>query len=237
MLYLKKEALMRKISLFIITLFSILNINSQTIISPGLNPDIFLGTNPLDQKFENSGYSEEEIHKILEKRYITQAYNPAYIDDFKQDAYLRYNAFDDQMEFVKKETTYYLKKELGRTVNFASLNQLYKVYSISGDLSFFLVHTEGKSSLLAKQSVRFIEAKKATTTYGKDKPASYKRISDELYLALNNTTLVKLPTKKKEFYKTFGSKASEIKSYMKKNKLSYKKVEDLKKVVAHFNTF
>lgn len=224
---------MKKILLFVITLFSILNINSQTTPNPG----IFLGTNPVDQKLEIDGYTEEEVLKILQKRYITKAYNPAYIDNFKQDAYLRYNAFEDQMEFVKDGTIYYVKKELGRKVNFTSLNQFYKVYSINGNLSFFRVHTEGKNSLLAKQSVRFVEPKKSTTTYGKDRRANYKRSSDELYLALNNTTLIKLPTKKKEFYTIFGSKASEIKNYMKKKKLNYKKVKDLKKVIAYFNTF
>ena len=67
------------------------------------------------------------------------------------------------------------------------------------------------------------------------KPADYKRRKDELYIAFDDSGIVEVPSKKKEFYNIFGSNSSAVKSHMKKNKLSHKKVDDLKKVVQFLN--
>lgn len=125
----------------------------------------------------------EELVKIQYKKYLSQDYKPALVDDFKQKAFLRYNIFDDQMEFIKDDNIYYLKKETGRKIRFMD-NTLYKVYPFKGKPQFFFVHRDGKNTLLARQVVKFIEAKKATSGYGSDKPADYKRRKDELYLVL-----------------------------------------------------
>lgn len=177
----------------------------------------------------------DDLKAIQWKKYQSKDYKPAYIDDFKERAYLRYNIFEDQMEFVKDNNIYYLKKDTGRKIRFSD-NTLYKVYGLKGKPQFFLVHIDGKNSLLAKQSVRFVEAKKATSGYDKDKPADYKRRKDVLYLAVEGKGLVEIPSKKKSFYAVFGNHASTVKSYMKEHKLNYKKVKDLTKLVGYMNT-
>ena len=112
---------------------------------------------------------------------------------------------------------------------------MYKVYDFKGELHFLKVHLDGENSLLAKQRVRYIEAKVAKSGYDRARPANYKRLKDELYLILDNK-LIKLSKKgKKDFYKLFGSKATVVKEYMKKNKLGYKSIEDLKKVLQYLN--
>ena len=139
------------------------------------------------------------------------------------------------MENVKDDNIYYLKKDIGRLVRFSD-NTKYTVKELNGDAQFFLVHQDGKNILLAKQTVRFIEAKEPETGYDARKPADYKRRKDELYLAKEGKELVSIPRKKKVFYGIFGDKASDIKSYVKKNKLGYKKAKDLKKIIAYYNT-
>ena len=176
-----------------------------------------------------------DLKLIQYKKYLTKDYKPAYVDDFKQVAYLRYNIHEDQMEFTKDNQVYYLKKDIGRQVRFTNQSK-YKIYGFKGEPQFFLVHEDGKNSLLARQIVKFSESQEPLSGYDRGKPADYKRRKDELYLALQNKGLVKVPTKKKIFHSIFGDHASTMKTYMKKNKLSYKKVDDLKKAVAHFNT-
>jgi hypothetical protein len=61
-------------------------------------------------------------------------------------------------------------------------------------------------------------------------------MKDEYYLALNNKALVKLPKSKKGFMKAFGDKSSKINSYMKENKLGYKKEKDVAKIVSYYNS-
>ena len=176
-----------------------------------------------------------KLERIQFKKYLTQDYKPAFIDDFKQRAYLRYNIYEDQMEFVKDNNIYYLKKDLDRIVRFAD-NTKYAVKELDGETHFFLVHQDGKNQLLAYQTIRFIEAKEPKTGYDVRKPADFKRRKDELYLALDGKNLVSIPRKKKSFFATFGDKSSDIKMYIKKNKLGYKRVKDLKKVLAYYNT-
>lgn len=195
-----------------------------------------LDMSPVGKQFtDDAAYSEEEKRKILIKQYLTPAYNAALIDDFTTLAYLRYNLYNDQMEFVKNENIYYLKKDKGRRVRFTTFNTVYKVYELYGDLEFFLVQVEGKNSLLVKQEARFIEPRKANSTYAQDKKADFKRRKDVYYLALENGEIVKLSTKKKEFPNAFKGKEKEIKAFMKKNKLSSKKLGDMEKVVTYFN--
>ena len=67
---------------------------------------------------------------------------------------------------------------------------MYKIYELDG-LGYFLVHVEGKSSLLVKQSSRFLEPRKATTSYGVDKPADFKRSKDVYYIVFNDESVVK----------------------------------------------
>ena len=228
---------MKRLLLLSITFFVTFTFSGQSIQNaPAFGGIRLLEINAIDKNIKGSEYSEENKIKLLQKKYLSKVYNPAYVDEFKQLAYVKYNIFEDQMEFVKGEHIYFLKKELNRKIRFTTLNITYKAYDLNGDIHFFALHVEGKNSLLVKQSVRFIVAKKATTTYGKDKPADFKRRKDEFYLALNNKDLVLLPTKKKEFFSVFGDKESDVKSYMKKNKLGNKKVEDLVKAVSYFNT-
>lgn len=190
---------------------------------------------PIGRDLDNA-MSADAKRKLLEKQYLTKAYNSALIDKFTTTAFLRYNMYNDQMEFVKDEKIYYMKKEEGRKVRFTTLNTTYKVYELYGDLQFMLVKAEGSNgSLLVKQSVRFIKPEKATSQYTKAKEADFKRRKDEYYLSIGDK-VVKIPSKKKSVPGVFGDKSSQIKDYMKKNKIKPGRVEDLKKLVDYFNT-
>tara|TARA_R110002072_G_scaffold95197_16_gene209853 strand:+ start:12280 stop:12975 length:696 start_codon:yes stop_codon:yes gene_type:complete len=180
--------------------------------------------------------AEKESEELVKKKYLTYSYEIATVDSYDTKAYVRYNIFDDEMEFVKDESIYYLAKEEGRKVHFTASGFTYKVYELNGDLHFFKLLQEGKNSLVAKQGIRYIDAKAALSGYDRAKPANYKKLKDELYLALEDKTLVKLSKKKNQFFSAFGSKESVMKAYMKKNRLNYKNRTDLEKAVAYFNT-
>jgi hypothetical protein len=175
------------------------------------------------------------LKAIQFKKYLSKDFKPAHIDDFDQKAFLRYNIHEDQMEFVKGNNTYYLKKDVGRKVRFDN-NQTYVVHELDGELHFFLAHVDGKNKLLARQIVKFVEARKAETAYDRDKPADYKRKRDELYISVDGKALEEAPRRKKDFYALFGDKASTVKKFMKKNRLGHKKDEDLIKIIEFTNS-
>jgi hypothetical protein len=194
-------------------------------------PQIHLQLKTLDKSALKGSLEMEQ------KKYLVYAYELASVDHYDTKAYVRYNIYEDQMEFVKDKSIYYLTKEVGRSVHFKESNFSYKAFRLKGDLHFFKVHldVEGKNSLIAKQVVKYIDAKVAKSGYDRPRDADYKRRKDELYIAFDKN-VVKVPSSKKEFYSLFGSNSGAIKTYIKKNKLSHKKIDDLKKIVIHSNT-
>ena len=142
------------------------------------------------------------------------------------------------MEFVRENNLYYLVKEIGRKVYFEETKSTFKVYQFNDKLGYYKVMVDGNLSLLAKHRVRYFEPRPAESGYDKDKPAKYKRQKDELYLAVDQRIKVKLSgVKKSDFLSYFGNRSQEMEDFMKNNKLSYKKVEHLAKIIGYYNTF
>ena len=179
----------------------------------------------------------KENAELEKKKYLNYTYDLASVDNYDTKAYVRYNIFNDEMEFVKDESIYYLAKEVGRQVTFINTKDVYRIYDLNGDLHFFKIYVSGKNSLIAKHNIRYVDAKVAVTGYDRDKPANYKRLKDDIYLALGDKKLVDLSSmKKKDFFKVFGDKEAQMKKYAKENKLGSKDIDDLEKLVAYFNT-
>ncbi len=66
-------------------------------------------------------------------------------------------------------------------------------------------------------------------------PPKLGRLKDEIYIAKNNEA-IELPKKKKDILNFFSHKSKEIELFAKKNKLSFKKSEDLIKIINYYNT-
>ena len=100
---------------------------------------------------------------------------------------------------------------------------------------FFEVLVDGEQyKLLSKWSTKI---KKATYNVALDMGTEENKIFkvETLYLA-KKTSLYKLRKNKKRFLANFGDSAKIIEQYVRKHKLSFKKKEDLQKIVAFSNT-
>ena len=60
----------------------------------------------------------KEAVELDKKKYDSYTYDLAKVDEYDTQSYVRYNIFDDEMEFVKDKSIYYLVKEQGRKVIF-----------------------------------------------------------------------------------------------------------------------
>lgn len=181
-------------------------------------------------------YTDREKINILEKQYISEDYLLSRVDNSSWDAYLRFNHYNGQMEFVKDGMIHYLKKEAGRTVEFKDYDLFYRVYKLYGNLDYLLVKVEGKNSFLVRQSSKFIPPMRTRTSYGFQINPKFRRNKDQYYLSTANGELIELSWNKRRFFKAFGEKESKVKEFMTERDLNHKRADDIAMVVEYLNS-
>lgn len=168
-------------------------------------------------------------------RFLTEEYQEAKVDALTDKFYFRYNIFADEMEFIKDGTVYFLSKTENQIINFVNLGRKFTVLNLNGELKYFEINSVGNASLYTKKNVGFIEGKVAKTQFESSKKAKFIEKKDDYFVILNSE-LIKLPKGKKDFYNLFGDKSSNIKTFMKQEKLNRKKIADVIKVFNYYNS-
>jgi hypothetical protein len=153
----------------------------------------------------------------------------------------RYNANQDYMELDRDgKTVFFLPAiEYRFEVIFTDLNISYKAFEHEKlKYKFFkILARKDKAFLLSKEFVKFKPESKPKTNFEVYKPAKFERKKDTYFIKFKDKDMVvELPTKKSKFLKVFGNKASNIKSFLKKERINIKKEKDLIKVFNYFNT-
>jgi len=155
---------------------------------------------------------------------------------------MRYDAYKDVFEVKRAgEIFYFLPKKFDYPVTFIDTKKVYQVFlhekkkkTTSG---FFVVLNKGKNGvLLLKEKINFHEEVKVKSELDKYKPPTLKRATDTFFIGYKNNTSTKLPRNKKGFFNLFSSKSKEVKSFVKKQKLSIKNKEDLIEIFTYYNS-
>ncbi len=184
------------------------------------------------EKVDNSA----AFKKIAPKMYLSTAYLDAKLSGINDVFFLRYNMYRDEMEFTKDGKTLYISKQPGRKIVFKDSKEKYIILNYNDKPRYFITHNEGDNILLTRKVVEYIEPKPANSSYQNDRPADFKRKNDENYIRFKDGSIIELPRNKKKFYNLFKDKSSDIKKYIKKEKLDIKEIEDLEKIVRYYNT-
>jgi hypothetical protein len=158
-------------------------------------------------------------------------------DVLLKDIPLRYNCFDDVLEYRKDNVAYNLKPEDKiKRAEFGGQVFVYKDYEADKGIhkSFFEIFSEGKATLCARFSVKFYKAEDLRG-FADPKPARFDDLSEIYYIFVNNSPAQKVLSYNK-LIKILADKKSEVDSFINKQKLSVKKGEDLKKIVTFYNS-
>ena len=151
---------------------------------------------------------------------------------------LRYNIFNDNIEFMQKSTTYALFAE-PRIVKVLLGNEVYVVekHEVKGKMSYgyFARLDSGKVTLLVKKIVRFTEEQEPKALQGEGTPAKFTRAADVFYYRIGNAETEKVGSLK-SFIDSLPDKKDEVSSYAKKEKLGTKNETDLIKLVKYYNS-
>jgi hypothetical protein len=160
------------------------------------------------------------------------------VDDvLYKDIPLRYNCFNDVLEFKKDNTSYDLQpKTKIKRAEFGGQAFTYKEFESDGstDKSYFEILTEGKATLYARFNVKFYEPE-PLKGFADAKPAKFGDLAETFYVSINNAPAKKILNNKK-LVEVLSDKQKEVETFISKQRLSVKKVDDLKKIIAYYNS-
>ncbi|WP_299127362.1 hypothetical protein [uncultured Winogradskyella sp.] len=199
----------------------------------------------IDMATERGLMSKAASKKInaIGSPYINESFNPVRIKQFNDQIYTgRYNAYNDEMEIrLSDGKIVALDVNADYSLIFTQTNKTYVTTNFPNKNGtsrrgfLVLVDDSERHNLYKKEFIKYYDKVLAASTYQQDKPASFKRESDTFYLELNGETKL-VPQKKKDLIKVFPEHGSNIKSFIKKNKLNPKNEEDLIKIVDYLST-
>lgn len=153
----------------------------------------------------------------------------------------RYNANQDYIELDKDgKTVFFLPAiEYRYEVVFTDLNTTYQAFEYEKfKYGFFKILAKKENAfLLCKEFIKYKAEVKPKSTFETYRAAKLERKKDTYYFKFSDQDLVvELPTSKSRFLKVFKNNASSIKSFIKKEKLSIKKKDDLVEIFKYYNT-
>lgn len=230
-----------KIKLLTILLFSF-----SATFAQDLDTDGSLFVNQIQAR---SITNRAEYDKTKGSAYINETFTPIKVLNARDNNMFlgRYNAVNGDIEIMdadtnSKEIRALLKNTNDFIVQFIKEDKIYQTYNYIDDNGRsqrdFLVNlvSSKRASLLKKEEIKYFQAVRASNSYDKDKPAQFKRLSDEYYVKIGNADAVVLPNGKKDIMKLFPKHEKNIKTFIKENKIKTSREEDLIELFKYINT-
>lgn len=170
--------------------------------------------------------------KAIGTPYISEQFIPAIVDDFKKSYLVRFNASSGLMEFKNENfLTLVMSNEQDHVVVLQDgSRRVYKTVDLNGSRKMMLeswADGEGNAAFVM-ESIAFLGAETAQSSYGTDKPARYERSKDKVFYQVAGGLLLEMPVKKKKILALFSKTG--LKEFYKKEKINVKNVKDLVKV-------
>ena len=154
------------------------------------------------------------------------------------DVPLRYNIYNDQIEFLAGEDNIQALAvpEIVENIEIGDHNLEYLPYINVKKIrrGFFILLEKGNASLYARPQVTFQEAKKAGA-YQNAQPAKFLKRPDEYYIRIGSDA-ARFVQKKKDLTDIFNDHKKQVDNFMRENRISPNKPEELKKLVQYYNT-
>jgi hypothetical protein len=151
---------------------------------------------------------------------------------------VRYNIFQDLMEYQQNGKALALdpSKKI-KEIKMGDEIFIVDKYNLEGKskLGFLNLLDTGKMTLVSKKIVKYQEPLKGRALDGGDLPAKYSRSSDAFFYRIGEGELKEVGNLK-ELIAGLPDKQEEIKQFAKKEKISPKKQEELRKLVRYYNS-
>ena len=173
--------------------------------------------------------------------YINEKFMPISVEGYNSKLPdVRYNAYEDEMEFMQDNKLNYVIKSGDMRIQFITGNKTYFLTNyildsapVNGYLAEIINGSQQKFGFYKKESVQIVEYNNNTTnSYLKTRNPYFERQKD-IYLISIDGKLQKLPKTIKEIKTLVGEEKTE--EYIKKNKLRINNEQDLIKFLEFIN--
>lgn len=155
-----------------------------------------------------------------------------------EDIPLRYNIYADEIEFMSEggQIFFLHTPEMADYVLIGADKYIYTAFSESNRLfyGFFKVVAEGRAKLLVRQTMQIKEAEKPQP-YKDAEPARFIRMPDAYYVLIEPAAAHRV-SNKKEMLSAFFDSNDDMNDFARKNRIRYKQLDDLVRLVAHYNS-
>jgi hypothetical protein len=150
---------------------------------------------------------------------------------------VRYNIHNDWIEYQQNNQTYILDPDNRiKEVKIGEDIFVVEKYKSKGRFKYgyFKLIDSGKVTLLAKQVVIFEDYQEAKALESSSSPAKYTRAPDQFFLKIGEGELKKTD-RLKEMIESFPDKHGELTDFAKKEKISPRKENEVRKLVDYYN--
>jgi hypothetical protein len=150
---------------------------------------------------------------------------------------LRYNCYNDQIEYLKTDSVLEINpKSLILKAKFDNRAFSYVKFRSGGkyEEGFSEVLVEGKASLLCRYHIGFLPPSTGLP-YGDTNKARFKQPVRYFYVS-NGDNDVDLVKSKKDLIHILKDRKTELGTFISVNKLSLNKIDDLKRIIAYYNS-
>ena len=151
---------------------------------------------------------------------------------------MRYNIFDDYLEFEQNNQTYILDPE-PRIKKVTFDNKTFVVLKYNNrdksKLGYLQLLDSGRVMLFAKKNVLYRESQAPKALEASSTPAKYTNVADVYFYKIGNSDMVKIESIK-QMTESFQDQKDALAQFIKKEKISAKKEEDLIKLIKYYNS-
>jgi len=163
-------------------------------------------------------------------------------DDIKYvDIPLRYNIYNNEIEFEKQEAIFALEDPLNYTeIVIGRQTFIFSSYTSKKDTkrvnnsSYFEALNTNKELLLLKRYEVLFNKPVPSKGYVDAKPAEFKKSTVRYYLKFGGAAAQEVGSLKATLL-FFGDKSKDVATFVKKEKIKFRKEDDLLKIVAFYN--
>jgi hypothetical protein len=196
--------------------------------------------NLLLAKYERNNLADNASERIEGTPYLTETFamGEVCLDNGKHTVPVRYNIYDDLIEYQQNDQTYVLNpnRHIER-VRFDDHVLVAEKYEFKGKVKYgyFVLLDSGKVTLVSKKMVIYRGSQETKGLDPGPAPAKYTRISDRYYYKVGNGELKKVGSIK-NMIANFPDKQEELSQFAKREKISAGKEDELIRLVKYYNS-